>query len=255
MLAVALGLSATTASAQSTTANTMPLVRQSATPTVYSGPRFPGGPDSLQAAVWRVVRTASPALVGTVFLRLELDDQGRPGKASFLPPPPKSPAEALATNLEVQQLAAQLVKQLPVWQVPPGIPSEVRVEPLSITLPLLFGTGSMPTALNYSDENPEFPAQVVRGRAAPSLVVFTQMQIRYPVEAMRGRQQGRVFGYFEVSPTGAIERLSIAGSASPALDAEIMRVLGTIPPALTPPRLQGRPVRVGYVVPFTFRLQ
>jgi TonB family protein len=79
-------------------------------------------------------------------------------------------------------------------------------------------------------------------------------QIRYPAEDFRRQRQGTVYAYFEVSETGRVEQRRIVGTLSPTFDAEVLRVLNRLPSALTPPCQQGRPVRVGYVLPLHFRL-
>ncbi|AMR27600.1 hypothetical protein A0257_11170 [Hymenobacter psoromatis] len=83
----------------------MALVGSDPTLTAYTGPRYPGGPDSLQAVLARQLRPASPTLVGQVFLHLELDKTGGVQKADLLTPPRATPAAALAYTKEVQALA------------------------------------------------------------------------------------------------------------------------------------------------------
>lgn len=226
----------------------------------YDGPRYPGGPDSLRAAVARQLRAANPAWAGTVLLRLTLDDAGNVRKSSFLPPPPGTPAATLVRNADVRALAEQLVQRQPRWQPGPpvassGPPAAWLTEP---TLLLVFGgasAGAVPLA--YSDEYPTFPAFGGRdyGSWQQNLRAFLQKQIRYPAEALRSQQQGTVYAYFEVSETGAVENRHVVGSVSAALDTEVERVLGDLPPARTPPRQQGQPVRVYYVLPLAFKIQ
>ena len=126
-------------------------------------------------------------------------------------------------------------------------------------LPLSFGAAGT-SALAYSDHNPTFPPQTVAGSTgqpvpAPNLLYFLQRQVSYPVEALRRKEKGQVYAYFEVSETGEIERQRIIGSAGPTLDAEVLRALRLIPHALTPPMQQGRPVRFFYVQPITFAIK
>lgn len=113
-----------------------------------------------------------------------------------------------------------------------------------------------PAPLLYSDENPVFPLPAATGprRALPWVYVtsFLSRQVRYPAEDIRSGRQGKVYAYFEVSETGAVEQRSIVGNVSPSLDAEVLRVLQTLPNATTPPRQAGKPVRVAYVLPLNF---
>jgi outer membrane biosynthesis protein TonB len=84
---------------------------------------------------------------------------------------------------------------------------------------------------------------------------FLQRQFRYPAIDLRNQVEGTSYGYFEVSETGAVENRRVVGSLTPSVDAEVLRTLNTIPNATTPPRQQGRPVRVAYVVPVNLKIQ
>jgi hypothetical protein len=221
--------------------------------TTYVGPRYRGGPDSLRATVQRVLRQASPTLVGQLFVRLELDQAGQVRKLELLLPPDRT-AVLLSRNKEVkaiiQQLKVKLVNWLPAVSGSPGATTGAT----SIVLPLPFGTGTVP--LVYSDENPAFPASLPGSPTRDTSVLdFLQRQFRYPVEDLRSQVQGKVYLYFEVSETGAVEQRRIAGSLSRTIDAEVMRVLQLLSNALTPPRYQGQAVRVGYVMPITLSIR
>jgi len=236
----------------------MALLGRDPAATTYPGPRYPGGPDSLRATIRRHLRQASPGLTGTLFLHLELDSLGFSRAAYFLPPPAGAPAIALYLSPEVQGLAQQLVQQLRPWQMGQWVRSGLPNPHTSVTLPLVFGPEPTPPALAYGDELPTFsvvPLPVLgrsKGTVPGSLAEFIGRQVRYPPEDQLRRRQGTVFAYFEVSETGKLENQSIIGTVSPTLDAEMLRVLRRLPSALTPPRYQGRPARVFYVVPMSF---
>ena len=61
--------------------------------------------------------------------------------------------------------------------------------------------------------------------------------------------------YFEVAENGAVENPQILASAGGALDAEVRQAVRSLRPATTPAQLNGRPVRVFYVLPMTFKIQ
>jgi periplasmic protein TonB len=86
------------------------------------------------------------------------------------------------------------------------------------------------------------------------LVHYVQMQVRYPAEALRYQQEGRVFASFEIAETGALENVEILGTAGRVLDAEVLRIVQRLPAAGSPAMLKGRPVRAHYVLPITFKI-
>lgn len=261
MLAVALWLGGRVAQAQpAAPPPNMALMGTDPARAEYPGPAYPGGPDSLRAAVRRHLRRASPDLVGQLFLHLDLAADGRSRRAFFLAPPPGSPNIALYINPEAQNLTQQLVQRLHPWLLPSGLAERGPGGEVSVTIPLDFGPAPTPTVLAYSDVNPTFSVVPLprfgysRGAVPRSLQDFMYAQIRYPEEDFRRQRQGTVYAYFEVSETGRVEQRRIVGTLSPTFDAEVLRVLNRLPSALTPPRQQGRPVRVGYVLPLHFRL-
>lgn len=219
----------------------------------YTGPRFLGGPDSLRAALRRALRPAGPELAGQLFVRLELNKNGQPEKCYLLATADRASA-GLARSQEVKAIIQRLPAQLGQWQLGTGTS---RAQPAnSIVLPLDFGPLPTPLPLPYSDENPAFFSLAGKKNTPPmSALDFLQRQFRYPAEDLRNQVQGTAFGYYEVSETGAVENRRIVSGLSPSIDAELLRVLNTLPDALTPPRQQGRPVRVAYVMPVNLRIQ
>lgn len=73
--------------------------------------------------------------------------------------------------------------------------------------------------------------------------------------AVSVRYQQPVYGSVESAETGAIEQAEILGTAGRARDAEVLRVVQRLPAAGSPALLQGRPVRVHFVLPITFKIQ
>jgi hypothetical protein len=215
----------------------------------YTGPRFVGGPDSLQATLRRVAASASPALKGQLLVRLEVNKNGQPTQCYVLTPADRA-SLVLARSKEVQAIVKQLPAKLGTLQ--PVTYSNNQPENI-LYLPLYFGEQPGPLALAYSDENPTFVSIAAKKNSPPlNAANFIQRQFRYPPEDLRTRVQGTAYGYYEVSETGAVENRRII---SYTIDAELLRVLNTLPDALTPPRQQGRPVRVAYVVPINLKIQ
>ena len=94
---------------------------------------------------------------------------------------------------------------------------------------------------------PQFPG------GAPALMQYLSQNIRYPKEAMESDTQGRVIVTFVVCKDGSICDAKVVKSVSPALDAEGLRVISSMP-NWTPGTQNGKPVNVKYTVPISFRL-
>ena len=80
------------------------------------------------------------------------------------------------------------------------------------------------------------------------------LNMKYPVEAMNKKEQGKVIVQFIVSENGEVSEPKIIRSVSPALDKEACRVVLAMP-KWTPGKLKGKPVAVRYMLPISFRLQ
>lgn len=95
---------------------------------------------------------------------------------------------------------------------------------------------------------PEFPG----GQNA--LLKYLAAEIKYPEAAKKKGIEGRVSCAFTVRKDGAISDVGIIRGVDPALDAEALRVIRSMP-AWEPGRQRGKAVNVRYTVPVTFRLQ
>lgn len=95
---------------------------------------------------------------------------------------------------------------------------------------------------------PEFPG------GEPALRKFIARTVRYPVDAAKNKEQGRVYIQFVVDTDGTITNIKVAKGVSPLLDAESIRVVKSMP-NWKPGTQDGKPVRVSYTVPISFRLQ
>jgi len=80
------------------------------------------------------------------------------------------------------------------------------------------------------------------------------MNVTYPEAARKQKKEGTAVAQFVIRPGGWIENLSIIKSVSPEIDAEIMRVIQTMP-KWTPGEKNGKVVSVQFVLPVKFRLE
>ncbi len=98
------------------------------------------------------------------------------------------------------------------------------------------------------EEMPEFPG------GDGELLRFLNGNIRYPVIAQENCIQGRVICGFVVNRDGSVVDAEVLRGVDPSLDKEALRVIGTMP-KWKPGMQRGKPVRVKFTVPVTFRLQ
>lgn len=98
------------------------------------------------------------------------------------------------------------------------------------------------------DDMPQFPG-------GPSkLFEFLARNVRYPAEAEKAGVVGRVIVSFVVEKDGSISNAKTVKSIHPALDAEALRVINSMP-KWTPGKKNGETTRVKYIVPINFHLQ
>ena len=97
------------------------------------------------------------------------------------------------------------------------------------------------------EQMPEF----VGGQA--ELMKFLAENVHYPEAAYKVGKQGRVIVTFIVEADGSVSNAKIVKKVSDELDAEALRVIGTMP-KWKPGMQNGKAVRVKYTIPITFRL-
>ena len=86
-----------------------------------------------------------------------------------------------------------------------------------------------------------------------ALFAWLNKNIRYPVIAQENGISGRVTCQFVVNVDGTITDVTVLRGVEPSLDKEAMRVIRSMP-KWKPGEQRGKPVRVSYRLPVTFRL-
>ena len=97
------------------------------------------------------------------------------------------------------------------------------------------------------EEMPEYPG----GEA--EMFKFLRENLRYPLPAIESSISGRVTVGFIVNRDGEIVDATILRGVYPLLDKEALRVVSAMP-KWTPGKQRGKPVRVKFTVPVTFKL-
>lgn len=94
---------------------------------------------------------------------------------------------------------------------------------------------------------PEFPG----GQSA--MLAFINKNLHYPIVAQENGISGRVACVFVVNRDGSIVDATVLRGVDPSLDKEALRVINSMP-KWTPGKQRGKPVRVKFNLPITFRL-
>lgn len=162
--------------------------------------------------------------------------------------------------------AIRVIKMMPRWEPGTHKGKPVRVK---YTVPVMFRLTPEPVekidemivvgyrtpdapvtgeVYEVADKMPEFPGGMT------GLMQYLSKNVKYPADARAKGIQGRVVVSVIVNTKGKATNATIIQSVSPSLDAEALRVAGTMPD-WTPGTKDGKPVNVKYSFPITFRLQ
>ncbi len=125
-------------------------------------------------------------------------------------------------------------------------------------LAILFTVNTTATAQNKKTSNdkvfekvedmPEFPG------GEQAMMDFVAKNVQYPKEAMEKGISGRVMVGFIVEKDGSISDVKVVKGIGGGCDEEAVRVVKAMS-KWKPGKEKGKPVRVSYMMPFTFKLQ
>ena len=162
------------------------------------------------------------------------------------PPPPPPPAPAVAEVLTVVEDDVKLDDVEIVSSEDDAASAQVE----AYTPPAVVEEEeeSSQQIVAAVETMPEFPG----GQGA--LLQYLAKSIKYPVIAQENGIQGRVSCSFVVNKDGSIVDAEVIRGVDPSLDKEALRVINSMP-KWSPGKQRGKPVRVKYTVPVTFRLQ
>ena len=125
-------------------------------------------------------------------------------------------------------------------------------------LAILFTVNTTATAQNKKTSNdkvfekvedmPEFPG------GEQAMMDFVAKNVQYPKEAIEKEISGRVLVGFIVEKDGSISETEIVKGIGGGCDEEAVRVVKAMP-KWKPGKQDGKPVRVHFMLPLTFKLQ
>ena len=102
--------------------------------------------------------------------------------------------------------------------------------------------------LEKAEVMPEFPG------GDQAMMDFVADNVKYPQEAIDKEISGRVMVGFVVEKDGSISDVKVVKGIGGGCDEEAVRVVNAMP-KWKPGMDKGKPVRVSYMMPFTFKLQ
>ncbi|QIU94243.1 M56 family metallopeptidase [Bacteroides faecium] len=109
-------------------------------------------------------------------------------------------------------------------------------------------TGDTEPTFKVVETMPKFPG------GTAGLMKYLARSIKYPTIAQKNKEQGRVIIKMVVGKDGSLSDIKVLRSVSPSLDAEAIRVVGSMP-KWEPGQQRGQAVAVEYTLPIVFRLQ
>lgn len=94
----------------------------------------------------------------------------------------------------------------------------------------------------------EFPGEM------PGLIDYLRKNIRYPEEAHKANEQGRVVVQFVINEDGSVSDVEVLKGVSESLDKEAVRVVSEMP-KWSPAQVNGKNVASRFTLPVMFMLQ
>ena len=142
------------------------------------------------------------------------------------------------------------------WEIQ-GDTTLYTAEPFSITeesLGILLGglsaledAPSNDSIYQIVDEMPQYPG------GEKAMMEYVAKNVKYPQEAKDKEIQGRVFVGFVVEKDGSVSTVKVLRGIGGGCDEEAVRVVSSMP-KWKPGIKDGKPVRVSYMMPLTFKL-
>ena len=174
-----------------------------------------------------------------------------------VPPPPK--VEVPPPVKTLKYVAPKVVKEEVVEEEIPTIEEIKKVEVSTTTqegpetvvyeepVKAVVSEGEDNSIHQFAEQQPAFAGGV------EAMTKFIQKNLKYPNDAKRMNQEGKVFVQFVVNKDGSISDVETIKGIWASCDKEAARVV-SIMPQWIPGKQNGKAVRVKYVVPIFFRL-
>jgi TonB family protein len=228
-----------------------PVVMEEGAPfvVVEEMPMFPGGDSVLLA--WIRDNTKYPenakmnGIEGRVIIRFCVTDVGGIDRVSVLK----------GVDAELDNEAMRVVRALPEFK-----PGRQGGKPVNVwyMVPITFGLEKPSEKLVPPPPPPALPSgydvpPAFKG-GETAIFNFISSNIVYPKSAKESLISGIVNMRFSIDTDGTVGGVSVLKGINPELDAEAVRVIKLLP-AWNPATLDGKPVKVWYMMPVKFKLK
>ena len=222
-------------------------------------PQYPGGEAAMMKFVAENVKYPQEAkdkdIAGRVFVGFVVEKDGSISNVKVL--------RGIGGGCDEE--AVRVISSMPKWK--PGIKDGKPVR-VSYMMPLTFklteGQPAKPSKksdTNKPDMKPDKNGvyQIVEEMPVfpggeQALMDYVSKNVVYPQEAQEKGISGRVFVSFIVEKDGSVNEVKVMRGIGGGCDEESVRVIKAMP-KWKPGKMKGKPVRVSYMMPITFRLQ
>lgn len=224
-------------------------------------PSFPGGSEALSDYMKKNIVFPESAkgknIQGMVMVTFDVAESGRIDSIRVL----------RSLDPDVDAAAVRMVQSMPLWE--PGRQGGKAIK-MPVTLPVRFQafaqeaintpapapartvtTSPQTLADGETYVEPDVMPQFPGGMSA--LGRFISKNLNYPSVPRNQRIQGQVLLGFEIDIDGSITKLRVLRKIHPDLDAEALRVFKMLP-KWTPGMKAGKPVKVGFTYPISFKI-
>jgi len=169
------------------------------------------------------------------------------------PPPPPPPADVVQQVKYIPPVVVDSVKPEEAVQLMTADEAQEEVQNNEV----VDEVKEIKEEVREEDPEPE-PFIVVEEMPVPQggasgLLRYIADNVKYPQIAQENNIEGKVIVRFCVTSKGGVDQVSVFKGVDPALDAEAVRVVKTLP-AFKPGKQGGKPVPVWFTVPIIFQI-
>jgi protein TonB len=187
-------------------------------------------------------------------VEIKMENLDQPNEQVAPPPPPPPPPQDVVQQAYTAPVVVDSVKPEEAVQLMSADQAQVEVRDADVVEEVAVVAEEVQEDVDAAEpfvvveEMPMFPG----GDAA--IQKYIGDNVIYPEVAKENNIQGRVIVKFCVTSKGGVDKVEILKGVDPELDAEVVRVVKTLP-KFKPGKQGGKPVPVWYTIPINFQLK